>query len=422
MQAQPTLKLLRGEQGIALPLALIGLVVVSLLVTTAVLTSSAELALSRAQREASISLFETDAALDSYVAWAAGAMAAGTPLDDLVGTASFRPADLVQGAAGGENFDVSVSRLYRIRTQDGATQLWHERGVYSIVARPGNGRGWGRRVGVMVDAVREWDPVDLQIHAGLSVGSNLTISGNAKISDGRDNATCSEGPAEHALEYGSDNTLDRHGVAHDIEGDAHQSHLTGAELMQRIFGQYTLDDLAAGAEKKFGPRFNQPDFTGGADGSKPKWDHTNQRLRWGCPAGVGAGCASVAGADTAYYPVIAIDAKGGEVSITGDHGQGTLIVVNGNLRIGGNFKFKGLVLVENSLTIVGTPSIHGGVVALGASHTITPEESSMGAGTAVISFDACAAARAQEQLSQSVASSVAQAFTRRPFAWFETFQ
>ena len=57
-----------GQQGIALPLALLGLVAVTLLVTTVLLTSGSEFAVSASQKEADRSLYSASGALEDYVA------------------------------------------------------------------------------------------------------------------------------------------------------------------------------------------------------------------------------------------------------------------------------------------------------------------------------------------------------------------
>ena len=58
----------RDERGVALPLALLGLVTVSLLVTTALVTSSTELAISGAHRDATEGLYSAEGGLQAYVA------------------------------------------------------------------------------------------------------------------------------------------------------------------------------------------------------------------------------------------------------------------------------------------------------------------------------------------------------------------
>src|SRR5688500_17498727 len=73
----------RNERGVALPLALLGLVSVSLLVTTALVTSSTELAISGAHQDATAALYTAEGGLQAYVAQN------GTTLQNDAGDAAF---------------------------------------------------------------------------------------------------------------------------------------------------------------------------------------------------------------------------------------------------------------------------------------------------------------------------------------------
>ena len=66
-----------GERGVALPLALLGLVGVSLIVTTALLTSSTEYAISSAHQDATRALYIAEGGLQAYVAEYGSALAPG---------------------------------------------------------------------------------------------------------------------------------------------------------------------------------------------------------------------------------------------------------------------------------------------------------------------------------------------------------
>ncbi|HEU0053443.1 MAG TPA: hypothetical protein VFQ39_09715 [Longimicrobium sp.] len=55
------------------------------------------------------------------------------------------------------------------------------------------------------------------------------------------------------------------------------------------------------------------------------------------------------------------DGSRGSVSVQGDYGQGMLVILNGDLRITGGFRYKGIILVE------GNTDIHGGSGGSGGS-------------------------------------------------------
>jgi hypothetical protein len=123
-------------------------------------------------------------------------------------------------------------------------------------------------------------------------------------------------------------------------------------------------------------------------------------------------------ADTAYYPLIAIDADSGEVDLQGDHGQGILVVINGNIKISGRFQFKGVILVEGSLDITGTVDIEGAVVAF---NTITVgnnanDAQDLATGTLNITYDPCAINRAQQAYNVTAPS---RWMSKPAYGWFE---
>jgi hypothetical protein len=86
-------------------------------------------------------------------------------------------------------------------------------------------------------------------------------------------------------------------------------------------------------------------------------------------------------------------------TITGDGGQG-IILVDGNLRISGNFTWTGLILVRGTFEVNGTGGAGGGVKIIGAvaamnrgggTNTIT--------GASTLTFSRCALAQVTARLS-----------------------
>src|SRR5688572_11463397 len=126
----------RDERGVALPLALLGLVTVSLLVTTALVTSSTELAISGAHRDATEGLYSAEGGLQAYVA------ERGTTAQNDAGQGEFTFAP----AAGGPRVRVSVVQLGS-RLNPDQTRLR----LLNVMARPAaNG---GRTVSALITQI-----------------------------------------------------------------------------------------------------------------------------------------------------------------------------------------------------------------------------------------------------------------------------
>lgn len=393
------------RRGVALPLALFGLVAISLLVTTALITSSTELALSSAHQEGTRGLYAADAALEQFVAERA-AMTTSTE-------SRLTDGEFSVSLGSGNNFSVDVAEMYRsplATLSDGTIQ---RRETFSMIADPQNRRG--RSVGAMIEATRTVEPISLNVDSGLTLGTNTTISGNATISDGSsDGAACDSAAAPAAIRHSSETSIDFQGNAHDIFGDVVQDSRGSAELMSWVLDDKSVYDLAAMAHIKFGPMYGKDPFS---DGSGPSQSASDERYRWGCPTKLVTGCTA---AQAAYFPTVAIDANGGTVEITGTHGQGILVIVNGNVHIRGNFYFGGIILVEGTLRVTGTPRLEGGVIAMGDEAIIDAEDDSeFSSGNSLIRFNRCQIVEAQQGLTEQSLNFAPQLFENSTFAWFE---
>jgi hypothetical protein len=377
------------DRGVALPLALVGVVFVSILVTGMLVTSSLESAMSRAHQDGLRSIYESEGAIEAFVEenfleiWE-GALASGS-----------------YSAGQGTNSTTRDITFARLRDQEG--DVGQRDVTTSIVAEPANGRG--RSVGVLlthlVPPVLETD-----IDAGLVFASNARVAGTALISDGSDkveecdDGTLSSGKA--AIRYGSDVEVELEGRAsRDIVGEVVRDEGTGADLVASSLGGSidNISSLAQFAQKKFGERYGSDTYLLPRDPmiAAVETDGTprprTNRYNWGCPAKMPDNQECVKnGGDTSYFPSVAIDAEGGMVSIQNHHGQGTLMVVNGGLSIDGAFSFRGIIMVEGNLRIAGggaSASIEGAVIAGGDTEVLVDEGSNID-GSAVIRFNQCA--------------------------------
>src|SRR5690606_24526109 len=123
-----------------------------------------------------------------------------------------------------------------------------------------------------------------------------------------------------------------------------------------------------------------------------------------------------------FFPTVVIDANGGTLDLTGTHGQGILVIRNGNIHIRGGFKFAGILLVEGTLRVTGTPRIEGGVIAMGDEVIIDPGETTTTSGNSLIRFNKCQIVEAQEAMTMSSMNSSPQTIETPTFAWFEVIR
>jgi hypothetical protein len=399
------------RRGVALPVALFGLVAVSLLVTTALLTSSTEYAISAAHRSAAGSLYNADAALEQYIfnrTQLGGAFMRATIND-------------VARGPDGRDYQIQVARLSWTNitppdpTQVGAQEL------FSLVAQPLDGRGRG--VGAFLRLQRLANRLNTNINAGATSGGNLKVSGNATISDGRSgvnycNAAADSAISDHAVQVTRGSKIDLgNNAQNNLEGSADTADFAKDSLAHHVLGpDVTLRKLADMAQIKFGERWNLPDYTTTVINGEAA---TDTMYNWGCPQQLLTGF-TCPGNSASRIRVVAIDADGGTVKINGRYGQGMIIVLNGSLEIQGNFTYKGIILVEKDMFIRGGAAgqeskIEGGVIAFGSSSAVEDNIT----GTATIKFNICAINEAEDALNQGALQNAPQGRIGSTFAWYE---
>lgn len=397
---------LRGRRGVALPLALTGLVVVSLLVTTALLTGTTESAISAAQSNGTRSLYDAEGAMQNYLGTVMGN---GTGLQ--AGTTSVQ---LVDGA-NRRTVRITTALLENLAPTPDTRLL-----TASLLAEPLDAAGspMGRAVVAMVQQGANYAIMELNVNEGAVVGTDLTVGGNSKVID--KSTQCADTVGAGAVLHADDTTV-REAGSGDIQGAVRESQYAGQAFVNHVLGGRTLPQFAQLADIKFGPMFGKPRFPQNAH---PKFDNDSLSLRWGCPLGMGLDCGN-AGAATTFYPVIAIDADGGVVDLQGDHGQGILIVLNGSLQITGNFRFKGIMLIDGFIDMSGTggqtgSKLEGSVVAFGNNTNRNSRvDESETQGNAVISYNRCEVNAAQEAYNRRARENPTYAPPTTTFAWYE---
>lgn len=405
----------RGRRGIALPIALIGLIGVSLVVTTVMITSSTEFAISSAHRTAAASLFSADAALEQYVADRA---AVGGEF--LKATSVANPAARIEGPDGTE-YTITVARLSWTPATNPPPMKLAADEVFSLVAEPVGGRGRG--VGAFLALQRLSHRVDLNLNAGATSGGNLNVSGNATISDGRTGTNyCNnaDNQADYAVQVTAGARIDLgtgRNASDRLEGRGDTLDYTKDRMEQNLMGGVRLHEIARQADIKFGSGayWTEPAFGTTVINSAAS---TPIKYNWGCPHDLGVTCPSLE--SRARHVSVAIDAQGGTVRINGRYGQGILVVINGSLEIQGNFTFKGIILVENDVVVRGGAAgqeskIEGGIVSFGANSTVDDNIT----GTATIKYNLCAITDAEEAMNGNSLLNAPQHRTRSTYSWYE---
>ena len=322
---------LRGdEQGVALPLALVGLVAVTLLVGTALVTASTEFAISSAHQDATRSLYLAEGGLHAFIA------ARGTMLDSLAGAGAidFTP-------IGGAPVRISVVHLGEWQGPDSLSAR-----LYSVrsVAEPG-----GRAVAALATLVRHHPlPLQLNLTAAVTLGGHLDAVGSGFRVSGRAlDPECGGGqalrvPADSEIVPGAAGFAAGFqgvdGEGNQVEGEAaiDRGGAGRADIALDALGGTALEALIPGVppSHRWGGRFAPP------DGPDKRFD----------------------GRVDPGERVAVVDGEGGVVRVEG--GSGLLIVLNGSVEMHGDARFDGVIIAAGSFRLDGRARVSGAVIGL----------------------------------------------------------
>jgi hypothetical protein len=393
-----------GNRGIALPLALLGLVAVTLMVVTVLVTSGTEFAVSNGQSSATRSLFTADGALQGFVAQQAG-LGTGTVNKFTEGVSAY--------VFNGTTYSVTQARLARsvVMNPNGGTSTE----TWSLIANPNTA---GRGVGAFIQVQRTLTNARLNVNAGFTSGGNVKIFGSSIVSDGSVGETaCDSSSSPYAVEVTQGGTITA--GSQNLVGAGNVSSVVKSQLMNTVLGM-PLDSMAKLATIRFGPMYGKSDWPNNV---RPNDSYSLTRApdslyNWGCPV-ADVGSSSCHGGQDRFV-VVGIDARNlGTVKLNGDWGQGVLMIMHGSLDVQGNFVFRGIVLVDQDLKMTGTGSgagkLEGTIVAFGDSSTVTDNVG----GNAMIRYNRCSINDAQNALNSQRIDSQPQDLSRSPFAWFE---
>jgi hypothetical protein len=442
MNAEQSFSALRGEAGVALPVALLGLISMTILVTGVLVTSATESGISAAHQGAVSSLYNVDHGLEAYVGQEGAALTV-TP----AGGVSFTP----QGATAPLNVNVSHLGFSATLGPNGSN-------LYAVQVAGQNG---GRRVGAMVRVPLVIEQWNVSVEQAFAAGSErVRIGGSSFISGNQDAALCTEGENVKAVTLSTEAThlnIQESSIDGDINEQVVQSGLTRYELEKQILGGMTTREFARYADIKFGD-FRVIDRKDGVDGQVYPSFETSQRpnsdpgqanyanpqltpYNWGCPIDVilraneeasqpGSGSQTFdecqQDGDENHTPFVAINGHGGDVVLSGDHGQGILLIFNGNLRLQGRFVYKGMIIVDGMTDIRGGGGeykIEGALIGFGDVTMDDPNDDGSGSsdvlGNAVIRYNSCAIAMAKQHIDETFADDPRQTIPERTFSWFE---
>ncbi|HET7023899.1 MAG TPA: hypothetical protein VFI39_01685 [Gemmatimonadales bacterium] len=237
------------------------------------------------------------------------------------------------------------------------------------------------------------------VAGGVSVGGSADINGNdVPPTAGGWSSTCAGQPTTNQPAIRTDSSVSTHG----------SPTLTGGTVSNDTTVGTTITDV----NQAYNTFINSANVTipsGTITGADPALnashvcDRTNTS-NWGDPEYKSTAAYTVGATTThpcaSYYPIIHAT---GDLKVTGDIGQGILLV-DGNFTSGGGFTFYGLVIVKGSITKgAGTSNFYGGLLSESAS--ITDDLT----GTINIQYSSCAINTAVSQ------SAVARPIVQRPF-------
>ena len=360
----------RGTGGFALPVAVFALVILGVLVTGGFYTVRQEMRIGVASANAQEAFYLAERGVyNTLNNWSNGSLTANGTWN------SVTVADTVKDGFWTVAVTPMTDRLFYIASTGTVTRggdLWS---------------GATRKVGMIARLIT----ADIDPPAALSTLGDLNFGGSAII-DGRDtdpgqwpglcNSPNTDKPGimiddEDNINFNGNETNIRNNQLFGLSDTAEDPTMTSDSLM--TFGDLAFNDLAAMADKIYNS----------APGSiAPVWSGsvctTGSPANWGEPLDNTNPCFN-------YFPIIYLNNPGVTWTFTDGRGQGILLV-EGDLKVRGQFEFYGPVIIKGTLSTEGgggTQHFHGGVVAA----NVNLEDNTV-LGTADIVYSSCAIERA----------------------------
>ncbi len=323
-----------NEVGFALAVAIFGLVLIGILVTTGFFVARQEERIGMASEHAAAAFYLAELGINETILGWTGALT-GLSLGD-----STVVADTIEEGIWTVIVRKTGDRVYFLDSTGTVTRGGQ---VYS---------GASRRVGLTARAAS----VDLEPAAALTTRGATSVRGTAEV-NGLDLApagwsgVCSGGANDKPGVLIDDSTnVSTQGSGEVLGAPPVQQDTTIADSTFSMFGGLTWAELAAMADKSLpGGNINNtaPVVSGGTC-------VTSAPLNWGDPV-------NPAGACGGYFPIIHI--AGTARMQSGGVGQGILLV-DGDLDLRGNFVFAGIIIVQGNFETQGSGNrVFGGVIA-----------------------------------------------------------
>ena len=384
--------MLGERRGVALPIAVFALLIVTVLITGVLLTSSTEVAVSGAHQDATAQLYTAEGAIEDYATRNLSSVVAYNTSFTLPTTQPF-----THTPVGGNPVTMTVTQL----SETPNPGFPEPDRTYALTATPVGG-------GRTVTAITRLTSKILQVADLIPIwsGTALALKGNTSVKKSSP-TLCPTGPAApDAIQY-SGTTAPTQGNNVTVEdNDIQPTTIRPLDYVSATFGT-TIEGLLAASNDGAGPNIYWGPQAWGNSRQVDSDQDRSTNLNWGCPqamlAGTNSACPVNGDGDETYYPLVGIDATGsstnpwGTVIVNGKHGQGLLVVANGDLNVQGNFQFCGIIVVEGSIKLNATggglqPKIEGAVIALGMGGN-NSEDAYVGdntiAGSPQISYNKC---------------------------------
>lgn len=396
----PRLRLFRptplDRRGIALPVALLALVAVTLMVTTVMITSSSEGAVSRAHADATQSLYDAEQALTAFV------------MSTAANQASFTTTVATQTVTGTtRTVQITPARLYSRTAADASTYT-----TWALTAEAiRNGQASGRAITALVFQRRPSSTLNLNIQSAITLGGDLDVNGNAFTVNGRSTACRGDNGVQavqmsdssrvnvsgNENKYNNFTGVDENGNNTQGRAALDSTSLTRSQLSNQVLGNKTLAQIVelVPISKKWCSNSTTCQYKSGSPlVARPLWTGT-------MPTG---------------DSIAVIDGNGGAVEVSG--GTGLIIITNGNLLMKGNAVFNGIVIVEGNFTLSGTPTVGGSVIslAMNGQNEIIQDESAIANGHVTVQFDQCKVNTAISAFANQASPPTS---TSTTFAWAE---
>ena len=366
------MKIPTNRSGFALPAALLAIVIVGALVTGGVYAAMEE------DRSSGNVQFGNHAFL-----------AAERGIEDVMGTKD-RPWFQNMGAVGTSAVIgpvaveiMGVPAQYTVTVQRLNTRLFKVDSEGEVI---GGGRfaGSKRRLSQMVRITYTYVPKDRAVttHTSLTIRGQSGVTGVDSQPLGWSDCPAGVGVQTGVVSKGDISTVKIVGAG-GITGNPQKRQDATMDSLKFIeYGDMHLDDLKRMADKVLAPAT----YTGMTPSSSGGVCDETPLLNWGDPN-------NPTGACHLYWPIIY---SPGNLHLSTGVGQGILIV-DGNLHLGGNFEFHGIVFVYGSISAAGTGNKVAGSLNILGDNGIegdVGQAGSSGQGNTQIMLSSCAIERA----------------------------